>query len=185
MNPVLLVTKVARFIINYIFRGGIEVNISENNGYRGIMRKRLLSLSNYDILCKAANFKIKGGMNDSNYGRSAHAGGCRTHSPDNAIHSQEIYQSGQARRRHGGRSLACQARSFETFRRKPDQTGNRRQKIKPARWLATIEFTAVRLPLRRSRQLARDNPWYHLLIFSITMPTNKSQWLVTQGMGTR
>jgi hypothetical protein len=56
------------------------------------------------------------------------------------------------------------------------------QKIKPAHWLATIENSAVRLPLRFSRP-SRDNPWYRLLIFSIALA--KREVKVRQSMGVR
>lgn len=121
--------------------------MNELTGFTSITRKGLLSLSDYDSLCKTVNLKIKGGMNDSNYGRSAHSGGCRTHSSDNAVHSQKIHQPRQIRRRDGGRSLACQARSFKTFCREPDQTGEQINKAGINRQTTTNNLVATDLSL--------------------------------------
>ncbi len=152
---------------------------NENSYSTSITRKRLLSLVNYDILLLAVNLKKKGGIDDSNYGRSTYSGGRSTHSPDNAVYRQEIYQPRQVRGRHGGRSLACQARSFEEVCGKPNKAGNRRQKIKPvADWLwTTNKFMAGKASLRERGKLTRDGPRNALPMLSIAKLAKNCQRL--------
>ena len=146
---------------------------NEHTGFSDITRKRLLSLVSHDILWLVVTFKKRGGIDDSNHGRSAHSGGRSAYSPDNAVYSQKIHQSRQTGRRHGSRSLACSARSSEKVCREPDQTGNRPEINKATYpwWQTTIEtFTAVRLFLKL--ETLKEQPLYDPAYFLVYGPCN-------------
>jgi hypothetical protein len=158
---------------------------NEHMGFTSITRKGLRPLVCCGILLQDIETgRRREETNDRNDGRSTHTRRSCPYTQFECIHSEEVHQSRHARRRYARWPLACQARSTKTLCGKPYQTGNR-QKIKPAcGWQMTIEkSTAVRLSLMRSGQLARDNPWKPLLIFSIVLAQREVK--IRQNMGMR
>lgn len=134
--------------------------------YTGITRIVLKSPSQCGMI---SSYQEKEMDYDSN-GRIAYNRGCGSYPPYLRIHCQRIMQKWRDKIQENRQELESQARGLTGLHR---QSTGKRQKIKPATWLATFnKFTAVRF-LSLVFQTPDKNRWKPLLIFSIRALPNK------------